>query len=384
MEHLYVLSALVGRAKEIRVFPHEVVQVFNDKCELVDSFVHGVSDKNSLSGAFLCRDKRISKGLVQYSKVASTVKGASFSYRSSRSALEYAKKLNPPIVLRDQEESAFEDGVVLLKDHSQLKRALSNHRKLSQKQRDYVLGLRPGYSRRGLTLLPQDEIDANPESYRKKASFRFLLEERPEGELYRFFVANKKALCGVSVSLQGEGAPSAFIRDVPSDEANVAVSSLSAVPGVFSGSVDLIKVNKADGSFSKYKVIEVSERFKLGATFGSDEGEFGWMAREVVEAFIYEAYGAGELLEKPGPKFPCKIKVFPVAGADGEAKKVEKAFHSYGLLLGGADSKVNESFMEFEVCSAPSVFKFSQAINGILNEPSGSYGALAKCICISM
>src|SRR5690554_3228225 len=145
-------------------------------------FVCGVSGRNQLPAANFCQDIRAWRARLERSDIK-VVKAASFSGRSRRDHIRYARRIGYPVVLKPViRNTLFEEFVKDIKSDDELEFLFHQSREL-KKQKASDLAASP-YA---MTRLSEDHVDEHGRKF-LPLSVRYMVEKQQPGQLLRLLL----------------------------------------------------------------------------------------------------------------------------------------------------------------------------------------------------
>ncbi|MGP9497488.1 hypothetical protein [Halomonas sp. AOP43-D1-4] len=155
-------------------------------------YVCGVSGRNLLPEVNFCQDIRAWRARLERAGVK-VVKAASFSGRSIRDHIRYARKIGYPVVLKPViRNTLFEEYIKDIKNDAELEFLFRQSREL-KKQKASDLSASP-YA---MTRLSEDHIDEHGRKF-LPLSVRYMVEKQQEGEQLRLIVAFGKVVAALT------------------------------------------------------------------------------------------------------------------------------------------------------------------------------------------
>lgn len=156
-----VLQAALAAGCDIDLFPRQVMTCWHPSAPtLRRSFVHGVPEATTLSGATYAQDKRVSRALLERAGLP-VVKGATFSFRGPRAALRYTLRTGFPVHLRMAVENSIQPNVLVATGRRSFLKAFNEIRRLDDQSTASATNLtRSAYALTGL-LDPVDDGEGN-------------------------------------------------------------------------------------------------------------------------------------------------------------------------------------------------------------------------------
>lgn len=155
-------------------------------------YVCGVSGRNLLPEVNFCQDIRAWRARLERSGVK-VVKAASFSGRSIRDHIRYARKIGYPVVLKPViRNTLFEEYIKDIKNDAELEFLFRQSREL-KKQKASDLSASP-YA---MTRLSEDHIDEHGRKF-LPLSVRYMVEKQQQGQQLRLIVAFGKIVAALT------------------------------------------------------------------------------------------------------------------------------------------------------------------------------------------
>ena len=146
-------------------------------------YVCGVSGRNLLPEVNFCQDIRAWRARLERAGIK-VVKAASFSGRSIRDHIRYARKIGYPVVLKPViRNTLFEEYIKDIKNDAELEFLFRQSREL-KKQKASDLSASP-YA---MTRLSEDHVDEHGRTF-LPLSVRYMVEKQQEGQQLRLIVA---------------------------------------------------------------------------------------------------------------------------------------------------------------------------------------------------
>lgn len=218
-------------------------------------YVCGVSGRNLLPEVNFCQDIRAWRARLERAGVK-VVKAASFSGRSIRDHIRYARKIGYPVVLKPViRNTLFEEYIKDIKNDAELEFLFRQSREL-KKQKASDLSASP-YA---MTRLSEDHIDEHGRKF-LPLSVRYMVEKQQEGEQLRLIVAFGKV---VAVLTKPAGAKQwQQSADIHESYEAVGRKVAKVLQGMDFLRVDLIVDNPTEpANNDNYVVIALSEHLK--------------------------------------------------------------------------------------------------------------------------
>jgi hypothetical protein len=151
-------------------------------------FVCGVSGRSQLPAVNFCQDIRAWRARLERRGIQ-VVKAASFSGRSRRDHIRYARKIGYPVVLKPViRNTLFEEFVKDIKSDDELEFLFRQSREL-KKQKASDLAASP-YA---MTRLSEDHVDEHGRKF-LPLSVRYMVEKQQPGQLVRLLVARGRVV----------------------------------------------------------------------------------------------------------------------------------------------------------------------------------------------
>lgn len=308
-----VLQAALTAGCDIDLFPRQVMACWHPSAPAVRrSFVHGVPEATTLSGATYAQDKRVSRALLEEAGVP-VVKGATFSFRGPRAALRYTLRTRFPVQLRMAIENSIEPSVRIATGRRSFRRAFDEIRRLGEDATAAATNqTRSAYSLTGL-LDPVDDGEGN----RLWAPSTRVLVERLPRRWQRFqvllFGDEVVGVVGLGSTLVQPGDASS-----PVDATGVlsqaqlfgARAAAASIPGLDIARVELVAPTSGRASHQgRFLVRDVSERPNLGLFeaarpgWGSDlaamlvmrSGVAGWLSSPAATTVLLSFEGLDDV-----------------------------------------------------------------------------------------
>ena len=155
-------------------------------------FVCGVSGRNQLPAVNFCQDIRAWRARLERRGIK-VVKAASFSGRSRRDHIRYARKIGYPVVLKPViRNTLFEEFVKDIKSDAELQFLFRQSREL-KKQKASDLAASP-YA---MTRLSEDHVDEHGRKF-LPLSVRYMVEKQQPGQLVRLVVAQGQVVAALA------------------------------------------------------------------------------------------------------------------------------------------------------------------------------------------
>lgn len=218
-------------------------------------YVCGVSGRNLLPEVNFCQDIRAWRARLERAGVK-VVKAASFSGRSIRDHIRYARKIGYPVVLKPViRNTLFEEYIKDIKNDAELEFLFRQSREL-KKQKASDLSASP-YA---MTRLSEDHIDEHGRKF-LPLSVRYMVEKQQEGQQLRLIMAFGNVVAALTKPAGAKQWQQS--ADIHESYHGVGRKVAKVLQGMDFLRIDLIVDNPASpASDDNHVVIAVSEHLK--------------------------------------------------------------------------------------------------------------------------
>ncbi|AXY41421.1 hypothetical protein [Halomonas sp. JS92-SW72] len=191
-EGLLIHAQRLPASARTLLLPRQLAYYYADSTEHADSteagapdgFVCGVSGRNLLPAVNFCQDIRAWRARLERHGIK-VVKAASFSGRSQRDHLRFARKIGYPVVLKPViRNTLYEEYVKEIKREAELDFLFSHSRELKKNKASDLAA-----SPYAMTRLSEDHVDEHGRRY-LPLSVRYMVEKQLEGEQLRLIMAD--------------------------------------------------------------------------------------------------------------------------------------------------------------------------------------------------
>ena len=286
VDWLAFLHVALARCRAVDIYPQQIMICEGEGSRRL-SFVHGVPGENGLASVNFLQDKRKRRALLEAAGVP-VPKGATFTYGAGQDlAADFASRVGFPLALKPALGDNGVDTVLGIRDEEGLLQALKTLATPPEQREHHTQS-----SYRMMLLDEPKEVDGEvvvPNRY------SFLVERHVRGRLYRFVVSDGKIVSG----LRCYGSPSdgsvRKVRSLPTGAApaaaDVARRAVEAVPGLFSGAVDVVQPRLVDRRRSPV-VVDLHDRLGLWVNSLESKRQVLAVAGQVLSDYACAA-GAG-------------------------------------------------------------------------------------------
>jgi hypothetical protein len=259
-------SVVLARKLNVLLLPRQVLLAGpSGKQAGTISFVHGVPQASTAAGVTHARDKRLSRYLLNLSKLP-TAPGITFSSRGLRSLNRFAARTGYPLVLTRAIGENPSRRSAVIESQAELLAAVSKMQVMPEDQ--LLPAASVGTSAYGENILSFDQDEAG----RRIAppSARLLVEKSVSGRYVRCLVCGDELLAAVEFER-----PALRPKYEVSDQLNpgfraLAVRAGAVIPGLFAASVDFVLQDPAkEPEAQAYYIVELSERLRLDTYMGA-------------------------------------------------------------------------------------------------------------------
>ncbi|CAM9286828.1 unnamed protein product [Ectocarpus sp. 12 AP-2014] len=218
-------------------------------------YVCGVSGRNLLPEVNFCQDIRAWRARLERAGIK-VVKAASFSGRSIRDHIRYARKIGYPVVLKPViRNTLFEEYIKDIKNDAELEFLFRQSREL-KKQKASDLSASP-YA---MTRLSEDHIDEHGRTF-LPLSVRYMVEKQQEGQQLRLIMAFGNVVAALTKPAGAKQWQQS--TDIHESYHDVGRKVAKVLQGMDFLRIDLIVDNPAaTASDGNHVVIAVSEHLK--------------------------------------------------------------------------------------------------------------------------
>ncbi|MGO1440997.1 MAG: hypothetical protein ACTHVY_13040 [Brevibacterium yomogidense] len=268
----HVHRAALARGLNVLALPRQVLLAGREHTVPSEiSFAHGVPESSTVAAVTFAQDRRLRRAMVERADVA-VPKGATFSWRTVRSASTFAEELGYPVVVKEVQGENPARAVRGVRSAEDVASAFHELRK--RRPEDRSPGSNPLIAGYAATRLGFDLDDEGNEVAPLRT--RFLVEKQVPGQVVRTLVCGDEAVMSVLMDdSTGLGVLDVTEQCHPRIR-EIAVAATQATPGLALGTVDIVSDDyRSDGG--EALVTDVSERPRLETyvTAGEHLGEIG-------------------------------------------------------------------------------------------------------------
>ncbi|SMY13192.1 hypothetical protein [Brevibacterium jeotgali] len=254
----HVHRAALAHGLNVLALPRQVLLAGRQRAVPSEvSFAHGVPESSTVAAVTFAQDRRLRRAMVERAGVA-VPKGATFSWRTVRSASTFAEEIGYPVVVKEGQGENPSRAIRGVRSAQGVASAF--HELRLTRPEDRSPGSNPLIAGYAATRLGFDIDDEGNEVAPLRT--RFLVEKQVPGQVVRTLVCGDDAV--VSVLL--DDSTGLGVLDVTQQchprIREIAVAATQATPGLALGTVDIVSDDyRSDGG--EALVTEVSERPRL-------------------------------------------------------------------------------------------------------------------------
>lgn len=295
MDGTLLLEAALSAGCEVDLFPRQVMTCWEaDATADRRSFVHGVPQTTTLSGATFAQDKRVSRALLEQAGLP-IVQGATFSFRGPRAALRYTLRTGFPVHLRLAIENSVQPRILTARSRRSFRRAFDEIRHLDENATASATNwARSAYSLTGLL----DPVDDGEGNRLWAPSTRVLVERLPRRwRRFQVLVLGEEAIAVVGLGLTigkavDDSKPVDATGVLSSAQLRGAITAAQSLPGLGLARVELVApASHGQRAKASFRIRDVSERPNL-STFESARS--GWGPELADQILVDSGFSGGE------------------------------------------------------------------------------------------
>lgn len=280
-----VHRAALAHGLHVLALPRQVLLAGRERTVPSDiSFAHGVPEASTVAAVTFAQDRRLRRAMVERAGVT-VPKGATFSWRTVRSASTFAEEMGYPVVVKEVQGENPARAVRGVRSSDEVASAF--HELRQRRPEDRSPGSNPFIAGYAATRLGFDLDDDGNEVAPLRT--RFLVEKQVQGQVVRTLVCGDEAVVSVLMDEStGRGVLDVTAECDPRIR-EIAVAATGATPGLALGTVDIVSDDyRSDGGDAL--VVDVSERPRL-ETYVTAGEHLGERASDAIVRFQARAAG---------------------------------------------------------------------------------------------